>query len=152
MLRGKSLLVVLIALLLILSLGVPSIRAADGILGYHTVMPGETIYCIARAYGVSPWEVALRNHLIRVNLLHVGEVLAIPAAPLQMPPGPQCHPQFFSPYADPTASCRVVHRIAPGETLSAIGRRYGVDIWTIASYNHLFNPNIIRAGDTLCIP
>ncbi len=147
----KGLLVVTI-LWLVMSTGATSVHAAEGILGFHTVMPGETIYCIARAYGVSPWEIALRNHLIRVNLVHAGDVLAIPAAPLQMAPGPQCHPQFFSPYADPTMNCRVLHPIAPGETLSAIGRRYGVDIWTIASYNHLLNPDLIRAGDTLCIP
>ncbi len=143
---------VAIILLMVISGGLPAARAADGILGYHTVMPGETLYCIARAYGVSPWEIALRNHLIRVNLVHAGDVLAIPAAPMRVAPGPQCQPQFFSPYVDPATSCRIVHRIAPGETLSAIGRRYGVDIWTIASYNHLFNLDLIRAGDTLCIP
>ncbi len=151
MLWKKGLLVVMI-LWLVMSAGATSVHAAEGILGLHTVMPGETIYCIARAYGVSPWEIAMRNHLIRVNLIHAGDVLVIPAAPLQMSPGPQCRPQFFSPYADPTVNCRIVHRIAPGETLSAIGRRYGVDIWTIASYNHLFDPDLIQAGDTLCIP
>ena len=146
--KGIAAMLIVIVVLLA-GTGAGATQAEEGVLGYHIVQSGETLYCIARAYGVSPWEIALRNHLINVNLLHTGDRLAIPAAPISTAQGPVCQAQFFSPY---TGSCRVPYLIRPGDTLSAIGRRYGVDIWTLARYNGIFNPNVIRAGDTLCIP
>ncbi len=127
-------------------------EAQNGILGYHTVQRGETIYCIARAYGVSPWEIALSNHLINVNLLHRGMILTIPATPLTLPSGPRCTPQFFSPYTGGAGACRWVYTVMRGDTLFSIGRRYGVDIWTLARYNGLLNPDQIKVGEVLCIP
>jgi plastocyanin len=44
------------------------------------------------------------------------------------------------------------HYVRRGETLSGIGRRYGVPWRMIAQYNRLYNPNYIRAGAYLCVP
>lgn len=44
------------------------------------------------------------------------------------------------------------HMVRVGETLSSIGRSYGVSAWAIASANHLRNPNKIYAGQWLYIP
>jgi putative chitinase len=44
------------------------------------------------------------------------------------------------------------HTVRYGETLFALSRLYGVNPWTIARTNGLFNPNIIFAGQVLCIP
>ena len=44
------------------------------------------------------------------------------------------------------------HVVCAGETLYAIGRRYGVNPYTIASANGLANPNYIRIGQVLYIP
>ena len=44
------------------------------------------------------------------------------------------------------------HMVRPGQTLSSIGRMYGVSAWAIASANHLRNPNHIYAGQWLQIP
>jgi LysM repeat protein len=44
------------------------------------------------------------------------------------------------------------HMVRVGETLSSIGRLYGVSAWAIASANHLRNPNHIYAGQWLQIP
>jgi soluble lytic murein transglycosylase-like protein len=45
-----------------------------------------------------------------------------------------------------------VHTVARGDTLEAIGRRYGVDVATLASANGLRNPNLIQEGKALSIP
>ena len=58
-----------------------------GILGYHTVQPGETIYCIARAYGVDPTSIATTNGIVNPNLIYAGTVLAIPNVPKSLPAG-----------------------------------------------------------------
>ncbi len=42
--------------------------------------------------------------------------------------------------------------VRPCDTLFAIGRRFGVSPWAIASLNGLSNPNYIRVGQCLLIP
>lgn len=49
-------------------------------------------------------------------------------------------------------ACGPYHVVRYGETLFSIGRRYGVNPWSIARANGLWNPNYIRAGQTLYIP
>jgi soluble lytic murein transglycosylase-like protein len=45
-----------------------------------------------------------------------------------------------------------VHTVKRGDTLEAIGRRYGVDVATLAAANGLRNPDLIVAGAALSIP
>ena len=44
----------------------------------HIVQPGETLFSIARQYGISPWAIAVANNLRNPNLIYVGQRLAIP--------------------------------------------------------------------------
>src|SRR5262245_47106480 len=70
------------------------LRAQEGV-GQHVVRPGETLYCIGRGYGVSPWAIAQANGLFVLAGLSVGQVLTIPAGSWpNMPPGPVCARQF----------------------------------------------------------
>jgi LysM repeat protein len=55
-------------------------------------------------------------------------------------------------YAAPPACGPVYHCVKHGETLSSIGRLYGVNPYTIARANCLPNPNRIYAGQVLLIP
>jgi hypothetical protein len=54
--------------------------------------------------------------------------------------------------AAPPACGPVYHRVRYGETLSSIGRLYGVNPYAIARANGLANPNYIYAGQVLLIP
>ena len=45
----------------------------------HTVQPGETLYRIARHYGLPANDLMAANHLISANLITVGQVLVIPS-------------------------------------------------------------------------
>jgi N-acetylmuramoyl-L-alanine amidase len=45
-----------------------------------------------------------------------------------------------------------VHAVKRGDTLSAIGQLYGVDVATLAAANGLVNPDLIQAGTALSIP
>lgn len=45
-----------------------------------------------------------------------------------------------------------VHIVAPGETLWAIARRYGTTALTLATENHLANPDLIYPGQVLRLP
>jgi LysM repeat protein len=142
------------------------------ILGYHTVKPGETLYCIGRGYQVSPWAIASVNYIPWPYYVYANQQLAIPNAPwYNIPAGPVCAPQFgpgpyptFTP-APPTPTpnpltptpvpvgCRYYHYVQWGQTLSGIAWHYGTTIQSILYANpSITNPNLIYAGSTLCIP
>jgi LysM repeat protein len=55
-------------------------------------------------------------------------------------------------YAAPPAYGPIYHYVRHGETLSSIGRLYGVNPYTIAQTNGIPNPNRIYAGQVLLIP
>jgi hypothetical protein len=167
--RGKELLMkstlrVLCFGFVILALFLPvgQVMAAGGgwdILGKHTVKAGETLYCIGRAYGVDPNAIATQNSIVYTNLIYPGTVLDIPDAAKTIVPGPVCKAQFGTtvpPTEPPDAcggcTCAKYHVILWGNTLTQISALYGVDMWTIAQCNCIYNLNYIRAGATLCIP
>ena len=54
--------------------------------------------------------------------------------------------------AAPPACGPVYHYVRYGETLSSIGRLYGVDAYAIARANGLANPNLIYTGQMLLVP
>ncbi len=93
----------------------------------HIVKVGETVSGIARLYGVPEFLIEATNNLERIPNLVVGQALLI------------LQPEQY-------------HTVQPNETLSAIGRRYGVTI------NQLYrnNPNLggsprLFPGQTLVI-
>ena len=127
------------------------------ILGSHTVRHNETLYCIGRAYGVEPWAIAAQNGIGWSNLLYVGQVLAIPNAPWSnAPDGPVCDRQFDPgsppPPPPPPPVCRALYSVRYGDTLSGIAWWYGVNLYTLAARNNIYNVNLIFVGTTLCIP
>lgn len=64
-------------------------------------------------------------------------------------PSSVAHPGALRPFSD---ALSLFLRVEPGETLSAIGKRYGVKVQALVHYNQLQDSNRIRAGDTLIIP
>jgi lysozyme len=128
--------------------------SGNAILGVHTVRAGETLYCIGRAYGVQPWAIAAQNGIGQTSTLYVGQSLAIPDAPwINKPAGPTCTRQFDpGTPPPPPPQCRAFHVVRFGETLSGIAWWYGVNLYTLAARNGIYNTNLIYAGTTLCIP
>lgn len=105
----------------------------------YTVRAGDTLYSIARRYGVTVQQIVTANRLANANVIRVGQVLVIPGRTGSTPPAPQ-----------PPATRR--HTVRAGETLYSIARRYGVTVQRIASANRITNPNLIRVGQVLIIP
>jgi LysM repeat protein len=123
-------------------------------IGTHVVRPGETIWCIARGYGVSPTAIAAQNGLVSPSLISPGQKLLIPDVPAVLPDGPVCTRQFGDdgPSWPPDCTCECYHTVAPGSNLYRVSLQYGVGMWRIAECNRILNLNLIRAGSTLCIP
>lgn len=138
----KALIAILLVVLVLL---VATPAAAGPAIGpmyttVHVVQPGETLYSIARAYGVSVYDLAMANHLVNPSLIYAGQRLAIPGGYGYAPPP-------YVPY--PGASVYVVQ---PGDTAYSIAVRHGTTVWALAKANNLTNPNWIYAGQRLVIP
>ena len=117
---------------------------------FHVVRSGETLFSIGRLYGVNPWQIGRINGIPNPNLIFAGQMLIIVPSPGPMPPGPM--PPGPSPIGPWPGACMSFHAVRYGETLFSIGRLYGVNPWAIARANCLINPNIIFAGQVLCLP
>jgi hypothetical protein len=120
-------------------------------IGHHTVRSGETLFCIGRAYGVDPWEIARYNGIVHPYMIHPGLRLDIPDAYKWLPAGPTCARQW-GPWPDYPCTCASYHTVVYGQNLYRISLTYNRSMWRIAECNNLYNLNYIRAGDTLCIP
>lgn len=104
--------------------GGPVAQIQDG--SSHVVREGETLYSIARGYGVSTRDLISANGLTPPYLLLKGQRLSIPASR--------------------------VHRVQSGETVYGISRDYGVDMSQLVQRNNISPPFTIRVGQRLIIP
>jgi LysM repeat protein len=114
----------------------------------HVVRPGEHLTGIARQHGTSVAALAAANRLANPSYIRVGQRLVIPSAAASVVQPAPATPVAAAP---PTASSRS-HRVAPGEYLIGIARRYGTSVQAIMAANGMSNPSFIRAGDVLRIP
>jgi len=136
------------------------------VLGNHTVKYGESLFCIGRAYGVSPWSIAQSNNLVWPYTLYPNTVLKIPNAPWLNPPaGPVCQRQFGDPLPTVTPGpqptpvptiappgCRATYVVVWGDTLYRIAIKFNSTVYQLAQANRIWNINRIFAGQQLCIP
>ncbi len=96
---------------------------------HHTVKAGETLLDISRQYGV-PVDLLMRANGIKdPNMIYVGQVLVIP-----------------------TTGHTKVYVVRPGDTLSGIAAKLGVDPNELMELNHITNPDTIYAGQKLIVP
>lgn len=127
--------VAVVLVVIALSLAVPAAPVAACGYGVHIVRYGETLFSIGRWYGVSPWAIARANGLVNPNYIYAGQRLTIPCgAPCY---GCWGHGGYVVRY---------------GDTLYSIAWRHGVNMYTLARVNGIYNLNRIYAGQYLVIP
>ena len=94
----------------------------------YTVTPGDSVYSIARKYGVSPSEIIQANRLENPDALVVGQTLVIPG-------------NF------------TVHTVSAGESMFSIARDYGVSLSALLRANPgITNYERLQIGQTVIVP
>jgi len=99
---------------------------ADGGL-LHVVQKGESLWTIARRYGVTVDHIVRLNELSDPNKLVVGQKLVIREGEAR------------------------VHIVQPGETLTSIARLYGLRVQDLIAFNELTNPNKLSVGQHIIV-
>jgi murein DD-endopeptidase MepM/ murein hydrolase activator NlpD len=95
----------------------------------HVVEKGETIYSIARSYGVNPEELMQHNRIADPSRLQIGKVLTIPQR-----------------------AGFIEHRVLKNETLYGIARSNGVSLETLREANGFGPEYLLREGERIRIP
>ena len=93
----------------------------------YVVKPGDSLYAIARRFGVSPDSIYNANELSDIPYLVVGQTLVIPTT-------------------------ETVYTVRPGDTIYGIAQKYGTTVADIAALSNLSDPDNISPGDVLRIP
>lgn len=122
-------------------------------LRYHKATKGETLWSIARTYGVSVEELTNMN-VLPGRLLKEGQVLIIPSGggsrtASDSEPIVQSLPK---PTAKPLVVPEEAYSVKPGDNLYSISKRYGVSIQQLRTRNNLDKRGVIHPGATLVIP
>lgn len=104
----------------------------------HTVAKGDSLWSIARKYGISVDELAAANQLAKSATLRLGQQLTVPAK--AAPAGASVETDAANTYA-----------VKAGDTLGAIARRHGTTASALRAANNLSGDNL-RVGQKLVIP
>ena len=107
---------------------------------YHSLKPGETVYSLSKAYGVSENEILQSNPGIDINKLSVGTEIAVPKREFMS------NQQKF----DDQENKYIYHKVLMGETLSSIARQYGLTLRQLRRENR--DLRFPQVGDFVRIP
>lgn len=100
----------------------------------YTVKRGDTLWGIAKKFGVAVSAVVNANNIRNPNLIYVGEVFIIP------------HMTSAESFG------YTLYTVRRGDTLWGISRKFGTSINSIVTLNGIENPNLIYAGEVFKIP
>lgn len=117
----------------------------------HVVARGQSLYSIARRYGLRSTDIAAANGLSSRQALTVGKELIIPIEP-RAAAASSAPAASRASLSEPASrqTVRIQYRIRPGDTLGAIAAQHGTTVRELQSWNRLRGTRI-AAGDTLTI-
>ena len=105
----------------------------------HVLKEGETLYGVARSYGVSFSALLEANKISDANRVRAGQKIVVPGASASSAP------------ASAAKTKTIRHTVQKGETLFGIARQYGVSVADLRSRNKLTEKSVLKAGDVLSV-
>ncbi len=106
----------------------------------YTVQPGDSMWSIARKFGV-PLDALIRANpqIPNPSLIFPGQIVCVPGT--QPPPPGTCPPGTFA------------YTVRPGDSMWSIARKFGVSLDALIRANpQIPNPSVIFPGQTVCVP
>ena len=128
---------VLILVSLLLIAITPASVAADSPTT-HTVAWGETLYSIARTYGITPQALASANKIDVNSWVYAGQRLTIPSG------GDSAEADSATPGG--------YYTVRAGDTLFSIATRFGTTVGALSAANNLPANGVLYVGWTLKVP
>ncbi len=104
----------------------------------HIVQPGETLWVIAAAHGISVDAIARANNLRNADVLQPGQRLIIPAS----------SPRRVAGQSVP-ATTYTTYKIKSGDTLWALAQRFDMSVEQLAALNGISPDATLRLGQVL---
>ncbi|MDQ1139114.1 LysM peptidoglycan-binding domain-containing protein [Pedobacter agri] len=120
--------------------------------GTHTVLRNETIFTVAKQYGVTAYQLRKLNNLPD-NAISIGQVLKVPGGivtDVQVPKEKQVEPAVEVPVNNSKEES-FIHTVATGENIFSIAKKYNLTAYQIRSANKL-SDNSIKVDQKLVIP
>ena len=114
--------------------------------GTIIVEPGQTLYSIARANGMTAATLASANDIAPPYNVHAGQRIRIPG--VDEPRAEAAYAPVNQNFSPKTS----MHRVESGETLFSLGRSYGVHPYKIADLNSLSHNASLTVGQKIRIP
>jgi membrane-bound lytic murein transglycosylase D len=108
----------------------------------HKVRNGESLWLIAKKYGVRISDIVSINKLHKSRYIKPGQRLQIPTSGFIQ--------QRKSNIASQSSTKKIFYTIRPGDTLGKIAQRYSTSVTKLRKWNGL-RSNLIRAGQKLII-
>ncbi|WP_421943965.1 LysM peptidoglycan-binding domain-containing protein [Pedobacter sp.] len=117
--------------------------------GTHTVKKGESIFNIAKQYGITAYQVRKTNNL-EDNNLSTGQVLKIPSDIVtEIPPVKENTAPAIVKETPKEES--FIYNVGSGETIFSIAKKFSLTAFQIRTANKL-NDNTLTVGQKLLIP
>ncbi|MEE2814941.1 MAG: LysM peptidoglycan-binding domain-containing protein [Actinomycetota bacterium] len=120
----------------------PASPAAPAPAAVHTVVPGDTVFAIAKRYGTTVSAIMTSNGLGGSAMITPGQTLRVAAAPAAAPVS------AVAPTAPPAAA-PASHIVAAGDTLFGLARTHGTSVSALLQANGMGEGSIIYPGQTL---
>lgn len=111
----------------------------------HTVVPGDTVFAIAKRYGTTVSAIMSINGIAGSAIITPGQTLRVAAGSTPAP----APVSAVAPAAPPAAAAPASHTVASGDTLFAIARKYATSVSHLLQVNGLGEGSIIYPGQAL---
>lgn len=108
----------------------------------YTVVPGDSLYILAKKYGVQIEQIQTVNGLTS-DMIKVGQKLEIPSGKVY-----KAKKQMINNLGEKMTYA--TYTVSPGETLGDIARQFNISIDEIKAYNHM-SSNAVLIGQELMI-
>jgi len=118
----------------------------------HIMQKGETIYSIARFYGVNHQEVLNHNKISDARTIQAGQRIRIPSAGNSAQSLPQTSSLPEAPSPVGTRSAYSEYRVEKNDTLYSLARRYNIKLEELLDMNGFAPGYVLKAGEKIRVP